>query len=365
MLKANNKLPAVAESKMGTNVKYPFKVAVIGCGRIGILQHIPSLLKIKGVEIAAICDKDKDLVRRIANRFNISSYYNNFSEMLSRNKVNMVDICTPPQTHTDLAIQAIEASCHVLVEKPMAMTVKEVDKIKHTAEHNGVKVCQVHNKLYEPVMIKALNTVNRGRIGDLKGVDIQVLHSYSSVYTKLRDREHWCHSLPAGIFTETLPHPIYLASAFLGKLKPVAVTIGNLNNYDFVSADEIRIIFEGDKGAGTISFSSSSPKSKTIIDIHGTKSHLRIDLLNSAMYEYGRGTDTLMSRGIENLGQSIDVTIKTIATSMKVISGNFHSGHYTLIQRFIKSIQNNTEQPVSWREARHVIEVLEQITSHL
>ena len=83
------------------------------------------------------------------------------------------------------------------------------------------------------------------------------------------------------------------------------------------------------------------------------------------MYEYGWGIDTRASRALENLGQSFTVLVSTIATTISVISGNFHGGHYTLIQRFIKSIQNNTEQPVSWREARHVIEVLEQITSHL
>ena len=346
-------------------VKEPLRVAIVGCGRIGQWHHIPPLLKIRDAKVVAICDKNEDLVKGAARRFNISRYYTDSSEMLAREEVNMVDICTPPQTHLALSIQAMEAGCHVLVEKPMALSLSEVDEMASVAKQNNMKLCQVHNKLFEPVMMKAHAIVNEGRIGNLTGVAIQVLQSQASANPMLMNREHWCHSLPAGIFTETLPHPIYLAAAFLGKLEPVGTYSGKSSSYDWVVADEIRIVLKGRKGMGTISYLFNSAKSKTIIDIHGTKKHLRIDFFNSVMTEYGVGTETRPSRALENLGQSLSMLASTVSTTLSVISGKFHNGHYILIQRFIKSIQNDTEPPVTLQEARDVIEVLEKVTAQI
>ena len=130
-------------------------------------------------------------------------------------------------------------------------------------------------------------------------------------------------------------------------------------------ADEIRIILKGRKGMGIISYSCNAAKSKIIIDIHGTKKHLRIDLWNSVMTEYGVGTESRPSRALENLSQSFSILASTLSTTLSVISGTFHSGHYNLMQRFIKSIQNDTEPPVTLQEARNVLEVMEKVTAQI
>ena len=130
-------------------------------------------------------------------------------------------------------------------------------------------------------------------------------------------------------------------------------------------AYEIRIILKGRKGMGAITYGCSSPKDKVIIDIYGTKKNLRIDLWNSAMTEYGVGTGSRPSRALENLGQSFSILASTLSTTLSVISGKFHNGHYTLIQRFIESIQNDTEPPVTLQEARDVIEVVEKVTAQI
>ena len=162
-------------------IKAPVKVAVIGCGLIGQWHHIPSLCKIKDAELVAICDKNPELAKRVAQKFNISRYYTDSTEMFGREKLDMVDICTPPQSHLALSIQAMDKGCHVLVEKPITLSLKEFDELKNVAKSHNVKLCQVHNKLFEPIMIKALSMVSQGGIGDLVGLDIQVLQSWARV----------------------------------------------------------------------------------------------------------------------------------------------------------------------------------------
>ena len=344
-------------------LKKPLRVAIVGCGLIGQWHHIPSLLKIRNVELAAVCDNNEDLVEKVAKRFRIGKYYTDFSEMLTKEELGMVDICTPPQTHPNLSIQAMEAGCHVLVEKPMALTTKEADEMVTASKGNQVKLCVVHNKLFEPVMMKARSMVSQGGIGDLVGINIEDL--LPKDVPMVVDKEHWCHKLPGGMLTEMLPHPIYLAVGFLGNLEPVAVHTRKLNDYDWIVADEVRIILEGRKGVGAITFSCSSPKDKVIVNIFGTKRNLRIDLWNSAMTEYGVGGESLPSRALENLSQSLSILTNTIFATLSVISGKFHWGHYNLIQRFIESIQNDTEPPVTGEEGREVVRVLEKVTAQI
>ena len=86
----------------------PLKVAVVGCGFIAQLQHLPSLSRIKNAEVVAVCDQNKDIAESISKKFHIAKNYTDFSEMLDRVNIDMVDICAPPQTHLALSIQAIE-----------------------------------------------------------------------------------------------------------------------------------------------------------------------------------------------------------------------------------------------------------------
>src|SRR5258708_12332793 len=68
--------------------------------------------------------------------------------MLAKERPDLVDICTPPKTHAQIAIQVIRAGSHVLIEKPMAQTVEECDAIIAAAAEKNVKVCVAHSDLF-------------------------------------------------------------------------------------------------------------------------------------------------------------------------------------------------------------------------
>jgi UDP-N-acetylglucosamine 3-dehydrogenase len=68
---------------------------------------------------------------------------------------DIVDICTPPFTHCEIAVKAAESGCHVLVEKPLAMDAKEAETMIKVARLNSIKMCVVHNFLYSHAMKKS------------------------------------------------------------------------------------------------------------------------------------------------------------------------------------------------------------------
>jgi len=339
------------------------RVGIVGCGAIAQLHHIPSFLRIKETEIAAICDKDEALLTKVGTKLGKAERYNDFSKMLSQGRLDLVDICTPPQTHAALSIQAAESKCHILVEKPATLSVEEFDRVAETCVRNSVKLCQVQHMTFEPVVIDTLSLVKSKHFGDVVGVDIKMLSRNAA--EKAENPQHWCHRLPAGVFTEVLPHHIYLTQAFLGAVEPVAAHVKGSEYQGRIVSDEIRVILEGRNGVGTLVYSGASHKDKVIIDVHGTKKNLRIDLWNSARFEYNVGASSLAWRALENLGQSLSITACTVGVALSVFAGRFHGGHYNLIQRFVRSIRNGTDAPVSIEQAREVIRVLESITRQI
>ena len=342
-------------------VDKPLRVGIVGCGIITQRQHIPSLLRTKEAELVAICDRDQALLDSIGSRLKTTKCYNDFSQMLSKEELDLVDICTPPQTHTDIAIAVAESGRHILIEKPAALTLEEFDRIAGACTRNGVRLCQIQNKMFEPVMMDLLQQVESGDIGDVVGIDIKALSHRIAEIAKSTD--HWYNDLPAGVLTEILPHPIYLAQAFLGIVEPVGVCIRKADRNHQLTADAFRINLEGEKGIGAISYAGPATKDKLIIDINGTRKNLRVDLWNSAKVEYGMYGQGRASRARENVRQCLSILQCSASTTLNVLMGRFHSGHYNIISRYAKSIRGEGEQPISIEQAREVIRVLELVTA--
>ena len=218
----------------------PIRVAVAGCGLIAQWHHLPVLARSKDVDLVAVCDKDEGLASGLAGRYGVNASYTDFSRMLAREDLDAVDVCTPPRTHAPLSIEALEAGCHVLIEKPMALSLQELDQVVEASRGSGKKICQIHHMLFEPTMLKARHLVRRGLIGEFLGVDVR--SSSRRDGELLRDETHWAHQLPAGILTESLAHPLYLAAAFMGRVNPVAIHATKADA-GLSRANEVRWIF--------------------------------------------------------------------------------------------------------------------------
>ena len=153
-----------------------------------------------------------------------------------------------------------------------------------------------------------------------------------------------------------------MTQAFVGAVEPVAVHVRDIHRHRNVTSAEIWAVLEGEGGMGVISYSGNSPKDKVIIDVHGTRKSLRIDLWNSVKTEYAAGGTSLYARAMENLKQSFSILTCSAGTALDVITGRFHSGHFNIIRGFIQGVRNGTETPVTIEQAREVIRVLESIT---
>ncbi|MFC2009339.1 Gfo/Idh/MocA family protein [Chloroflexota bacterium] len=339
------------------------RVAIVGCGFITREVHLPALRRCKGVKITALCDKNIEIARSVAQRFAIKGIYDDFDKMLASEAPDVVDVCTSIDTHSHFAIKAMEAGCHVLSEKPMAANVQEADEEVEVARRTGKKLCVIHNMLFLPVVIKAKEIVSKGVLGEITGVDIRQSCPPAD-YPPIADPNHWWHRLPGGIFGDTLPHPIYLTREFLGgQIEPLFVHSSKLGKYEHLPVDEVQIVFKGRNGIGTVVSSCNWP-SLWELHLYGSRKCLYADLNNSYLMTYtcktnnGRGIASMYAK--ENISRSLQILGSSIHAGIKMMQGQ-HRGHFVQIQKFIESIKNDTRPPTTGDDDREIIKLLEQV----
>lgn len=338
------------------------KVGIVGCGKVAKGIHIPALLKVKGIEVTAVCDINEEEAKRTAKMFNIDKSYADLLDMLKRETLEMVDICTPPEMHAPMAIQAMEEGCHVLLEKPMASNVREADEILMASKRNGVKICVVHNYLFMPIAMEAVSLVERGELGDMIGTDIKFLDRFDN--TLFWQKGHWCHSMPGGRFGENIVHPLYLTDKFINISNIVEVLCKKISNYDWVSIDELKVLLDGKDSIGTISMSGNSPRDVTTVDIYGTKMNLHLDFTSSIVIKYKPIKHTnLYSTAIDNMNIGFKRLAVIASLPLEKLRRRryMRSGHYYLIQKFIESIREDKKPPVTGEEGKKMMILQEKI----
>jgi predicted dehydrogenase len=343
------------------------KIGVVGGGHIVKHRHLPIYKKIRDAEVSAICDKQESIAKSVASRFGVGRYYKDFSEMLSKEELDVVDICTPPQTHVSLATEAMEAGCHVLVEKPLAMNVNDVNKMFKVSEKKHVKLCVVHQNLFNPAVQKARSLVDSGIVGDLISVDVGTFVRRDN-YMCLNGK-HWCHALPGGLFFEVLPHPVYLLQSFLKNAVPICVVAKKLSDFQWMKADEVKVLMEAENGVGLIVASCNSPFHGDTLNILGTKLGLQVDLWGRSVIKYKPRTENPYSVGKGNLSiasQFLTLIGTTVSNSFTMAFGGVKvSAHYFFLREFIRSIQSDLKLPVSEEEARENVRIVESICERI
>lgn len=336
------------------------RIGIVGCGLVA-RTHISAIRRIRNAELVAICDANQRLAEETARRLNIGSYYAGLPELLSGANLDVVHVTTPPQTHPAVCTQAMEAGCHVLVEKPMALTVAEADKMIAAARTEKVRLCVVHNLQFASMVLKAKSMVGKGLIGDIVGMNITDCVPWDG--DLMRNKQHWCHRLPGGIFGEMLPHPIYLALHLLGKLETAAVHAWNISGDESMVADELRVTLKGKDGIATIAASVNGPSDVLAIDVFGTRGSLHVQ--NGVVVRRLPRDTAPTSRGKENLLTAAQWLTGTASAALRAALGRYHDGHYTEIKRFVDALQEGTELPVTLHEAREATRLYQEITAQI
>lgn len=138
---------------------------VIGCGRIAP-KHTESIMAIPEAELIAVCDIVSEKAEDFARKYKAEAFLD-FNELLRREDIDIVTIATPSGSHAEIGIAAAKAGKHVMVEKPMSMTLKEADLLIKTCQECGVKLAVIHQNRFNKSIKVLRAALEEGRFGKL------------------------------------------------------------------------------------------------------------------------------------------------------------------------------------------------------
>jgi predicted dehydrogenase len=150
------------------------RIGIVGTGWWSTFMHIPQVQASPDGELVAICDLDEERVRVVGDRFGIAGRFTDVAAMLAQEKLDGVIVATPHVAHTAPAIAALEAGCHVLVEKPMATRAEDGRAIAATALRVGREVMVPTGLNFMAPSLRAAEWVRAGRIGEVRHVVCQM-----------------------------------------------------------------------------------------------------------------------------------------------------------------------------------------------
>lgn len=142
------------------------KYALIGCGRISP-NHIAAAIE-NNLEIIALCDIEPQKMDNLINQFKLSSKvkkYQDYHEMLEKEKLDLIAIATESGKHASIALDCIDAGCNLIIEKPIALSLDDADKIIKLSEEKGVVVSACHQNRFNKSIQKIREAVEHGRFG--------------------------------------------------------------------------------------------------------------------------------------------------------------------------------------------------------
>ncbi len=196
------------------------KFVLIGCGRIAkrhseLLGHN----QVGGAELVAVCDIDEEKAKRIGKQFGVP-YFTDMHEMLKKTDVDVVTVLTESGYHAKHVLELAQYKTHIVVEKPMALTLDDADEMIQACDEAGIKLFVVKQNRFNVPVVKTREALEEGRFGKLVMGTVRVRWCRPQAYY---DQDSWrgTWALDGGVLTNQASHHIDLLEWMMGDVESV------------------------------------------------------------------------------------------------------------------------------------------------
>ena len=325
------------------------KYALIGCGRIAT-NHIKAVLNNK-LELVAVCDIVPDHMEELLGKHNLQQdasikKYTDYKKMIAENELDLVAIATESGIHAQIALYCIEKGIHCIIEKPIAMSTQDAEKIIALSEARGVKVCACHQNRFNIAVQKTRKALEDGRFGRL---------SHGSIHVRWNRNENYYQQAPwrgkwesdGGALMNQCIHGIDLLRWMLGD--DIEEVYGQTRQqfHSYLEAEDV--------GMAVVKF-----KNGAIATIEGT-TNVYPQNLEETLYLFGEnGTVKIGGKSTNNIDvwdfadeEESDQENKVLKEATSNVYGN---GHTSLYADMIDAIVHNRKPYVDAVAGKNALE---------
>jgi predicted dehydrogenase/nucleoside-diphosphate-sugar epimerase len=331
-------------------------VKKIRCGLVGAgsvsSEHAGALRDLPFVELAGVTDLDAGRARTVGERFGIPVFAS-LAEMKAA-APDVIHVLTPPESHCEVTLEALEMNCHVFVEKPMAESAAECDAMMEAARRAGRIVSVNHSARFDKTVLEAAELVRKGVLGKLVAVHFIRSSEYPPYAGGPLLAPYRQGSYP---FRDLGVHGLYLIELFLGPVKDLRVRAFETGQDPFLTFDEWRAELDCRDGTGYMFLSWNSRPVQNELLIHGTRGVLHVDCFLHTC-ELSRTMP-----GPRHIGMAITGMRNAIRKSFQVPWSMVRRplpGIYRSVQEFYRALQAAKPAPVPAEEGRNAVAWIER-----
>lgn len=326
------------------------KIGLVGCGRIA-RRHSELLGKglVAGAKLAAVCDVVGEKAESIGKSYDVP-WYLDFNEMMERGEIDLVSVLTPSGLHAEHVIALAKYGKHIIVEKPMALTLDDADKMIKACDANACRLFVVKQNRFNLPVVKLRSALESGRFGKIVLGTVRVRWCRPQEYY---DSDPWrgTWAMDGGVLTNQASHHIDLLEWMLGDVESVfAKSATALVNIEV--EDTAVVILKFISGALGIIEATTATRPK---DLEGSISILgelgSVEIGGFAVNELKTWNFTSPLPGDEDVARKFSVNPPDI----------YGYGHKAYYEHIVDCISNNRHQLVDGLEGRKSLELISAI----
>ena len=342
------------------------KIGIVGCG-LNADYHVNFARAYASAEIVGVVDLDEERARDFAASRQIQRYFKHVGDLVEHARPDVLHVVTPPGTHYGVAKEAIGFGKNVIVEKPFTLNAREGRELYEMAETAGIKLCAMHNHYFDPCMLKARALIANGQLGDV--INVESYYGLNTIIDAFRRYPApnvlpWLYSLPGGVFHDFMPHPLYVMLPYTGRPREIRVVERSHGELPQDISDELRILIDGEKCAGSLIFSFAAKPHLHFVRVYGTSGMVQVDFNTmTTVFHPLSGLPKAAQKVIYNVSESRQLLSATTSNVWNFLRGRLkpYHGMQNLIHRFYDSIKGQGSVPVSKDQALVVLDTMEEI----
>lgn len=246
------------------------KIGVVGVGFWGS-NHVRVLRELESAEMKAVCDIDLEKAKNVAKKFGVPKYYQNLDDMLNREELDAVTVCTPSVSHAEIAVRILESGLNVFVEKPLASNPDGCLRIIDAAKSNSRLVMTGFIERFNPAVSKAIELLRAGEIGGV-------------IMSHARRIGWWPQRIgDVGVVKDTAIHDIDLTRYIFGQEPAGVYARGGSLRHRFEDHVQAMMIFEDESRVAFIEANWLTPRKKREMLITGNEGVISIQFLTQVI----------------------------------------------------------------------------------
>ena len=247
------------------------RTALIGYGKAA-LMHAQALKNIPEVEFVGVQGRSLEKASAFASKYGVRGF-DNLTDMINREGIQAIVICTPHPDHRKTAISAMEAGAHVLVEKPLASSLEDCDAMIQTAARTKKKLGVVSQRRFFPSALRIKDAIDSGKIGTpMLGSVVMLGWRDQSYYQGDAWRGSW-EGEGGGVLVNQAPHQLDLLQWYMGSEMDELYGVWNNINHPYIEVDDTAVAilkFRNGAIANILVSNSQKPGIYGKVHIHGS-----------------------------------------------------------------------------------------------